>query len=113
MRILLVTISLLTLSGIGLGQQASVSDSTGSKIQYPNLKLLPVAVVALGMSWSYFEDVGTIEHGDPNTRDWGEHNRKLVLASAFLVAGITDLWISFDRVEVRASTQSVSVSYRF
>lgn len=87
----------------------------------PNLKLLPLSVVAFALSWDYIQQSSDLDdlidlYKDAEIDVSGlesQQTRKTILGVTFLAAGIVNLWISLETVEVRAQGTSLSVAYKF
>ncbi len=78
--------------------------------EYPNLKLLPISIIAFGLSYDFFQTASDIgDSPDPN----GIKSRKTILGIICLGAGIANAVISFQSVEVKATPNSLTLSYRF
>lgn len=79
-------------------------------VTHPNLKLLPLSIVAFGLSWDYFtqaSDLADIPGAE------SDKTRKTILGVAFLAAGIANTAISLQTVEVKASPSSIAIAYKF
>jgi len=98
-----------------------VNYSYPNSYTYPNIRLLPLSIVAFGLAWDYYSDVSQLNESidffnkykaDVSALETAR-TRKTILGTAFLIAGIYNLFVSFDRVEVNATQNSLSVMYRF
>jgi len=87
----------------------------------PNLKLLPLSLLAVGLSWDYFaqaSDLGdlidaTSKFGGDTSELESAHTRKTILGVTFLAAGIVNAYISLQSVEIKASPNSIAIAYKF
>jgi len=89
------------------GNPEPTTSGVSLKNDYPNLKLLPVSIIAFGLSWDYFKRASDLSSAG------FENTRETVLGAVFIGAGIVNAIISFQSVEVKASANNLSLSYRF
>ena len=88
---------------------------------YPNVKLLPISVIAIGLSIDYLSDASTIqktidmlEAGKGDAGDYKKQKtRKQIVGGVFLAAGLVNLFFVFEKVKVRTDGQQVMLSYAF
>jgi hypothetical protein len=102
----------------------TIETPTKKKVfEYPNLKLLPISVLSIALSVDYLMDANKIDEDiddikkiypkqDVSSME-GERNRKRLLGITFSLVGLVNTLISIQSVEVSASPNSLSVSYRF
>ncbi len=101
----------------------SVPKVTGQELTttHPNIYLLPMSVVALGLAWDYFQDVSqlnqSIDSYKKSNSDTSEmesaRNRKTVLGITFLAAGVINTVFALKTVEVKATSSSLGLVYHF
>jgi hypothetical protein len=72
---------------------------------YPNTKLIPISLLAFGLSYAYFSSAESLP-------DEFKH-RVTVPGIFFLAAGLVNLFFVFERVEVRTDGQQLKLSYAF
>ena len=91
------------------------------KVEYPNLKLLPVSFICFGLAWDYLSstsdlnkviDAAKSAHLDTSELE-SQRNRKSIVGVVFITAGILNTIISFQSVEIRVQTTSLSLKYSF
>jgi hypothetical protein len=99
--------------------------SISPRIQYsyPNLYLLPVSILAFGLSFDYFytasEYQDILDASTPASQkilgfDYKKAKlRKQILGSIFLATGISLLPFTFERVEIRTDGQHLALIYSF
>ena len=85
-------------------EQKLTSNQSG-EYKYPNLKLLPISVIAFTLSWSYFDGVSELPKK--------YKTKRIIQGSLFLAAGVVNLLISFKQVEVTSRNNMISLNYRF
>jgi hypothetical protein len=114
-----------------LPKTALPSDSiiASSSVSRPNLKLLPISIIAFGLTWDFFADASDI--GDSieqinkanaqlpaDLRADTSHlqavkTRKTVLGIACAVVGVINTFVSLSPVEIKATSNSLTVNYNF
>jgi len=101
--------------------EASPLLKQSSNTKYPNLKLLPISVIAFALAWDYGSQINDIsksiksakENGWPYNYLESQRTRKRILFVGFIAAGIANAIISFQSVEVSATSNKISLTYRF
>ena len=87
--------------------------------EQPNLKLLPISVIAFLLAYDNLyeikdlNDLIDISSGKDKSKYEEKRSRKLAMGVAFLLTGVVNTVIAFERVEIRADMNSVGVGYRF
>ncbi len=90
-------------------------------VTYPNIYLLPLSFIALGLAWDYFEDVSQLNqsidfykkyNGDTSDLE-SARTRKTILGITFIAAGVLNTVFALKTVEIKASSNSLSLVYRF
>lgn len=102
-----------------------VADSTKVihiPVEYPNPKLLPLSILAFGLSWDYLKEASDAgaQIDQQNKLPGADtsplvtlRDRKTFLGVIFLGAGIINAVISLQAIEIRTSNDSVTLSYSF
>lgn len=102
-----------------------VSSKSMATESRPNLKLLPISVLAFGLTWDFFaraSDAGNaIDEINklppalrPDTSDLEAlRSRRTILGIACAVVGVINTVIAVLPVQIRANSSSVTVSYNF
>ncbi|APF16979.1 hypothetical protein Calab_1516 [Caldithrix abyssi DSM 13497] len=102
---------------------------------YPNFKLITLSIVSFALSYDYFKEANNIQKfinfndflirsyiGDEKLEKEyldliddlkSQKKRKQIIGTVFMASGIINAIISFKKVQIKASPQSLSLSYRF
>ena len=91
---------------------------------YPNLKLLPISIISFALMWDYICQIRDINdildvlddlNDDPDvTNKWEkDKTRKTICCVTFGVFGFMNTIYSFEKIEVKATPNSILLSYKF
>lgn len=87
--------------------------------EQPNLKLLPVSVIAFLLAYDNLYEIKDLNDridtlsGKQKRDAKEERTRKLVLGVTFLMTGAINTLIAFERVEIQVDMDSFGVGYKF
>lgn len=87
---------------------------------YPNMHLLPLSFLCFAIAWDSFADANNISDvidavpaGVDSSDLKSDKIRKNFVGGAALVAGIFNTMYCFERIEVKASPNSLTLNYKF
>ncbi|MBI2427496.1 MAG: hypothetical protein HYV29_01615 [Ignavibacteriales bacterium] len=91
------------------------------KSEYPKINFLFVSAIALGLSWDYFSQASDLQQSIdgfkqlsiPTDKLESQKLRKTLLGVVFLATGVATTIIAFEKVEIKATTNTLSLSYNF
>ncbi len=85
---------------------------------YPNIKFLPISFISFALTYDYFKKANELqdvidEFSDPPKSLEREKTRLVSMELIFLVSGVINTFISFNRVELHAEPNELWLSYKF
>ncbi len=88
------------------------------QLVYPNIKLLPISFIAFALSYDYLKDANELQDNidklsDPPKSLKRKKTRLTSMGTIFLVSGIINTFISFNRIELYAEPNELWLSYKF
>ena len=99
----------------------SPMSSNQTSNEYPNRKFLFISVIAFGLAWDYFQTANNLSDAIETYKklniDYSflenERARKSNLGFVFAAAGIVNMIVCLEPVEISAGKNSISLSYKF
>lgn len=101
---------------------------SAKKYERPNLKLLPISVVAAAVAVDMFIDADDLGDAIENLRKYGgdtelqselqsqlesQKNRKIIIGGICAAASLINLYFALQEVEVKGGPNSITISYNF